>query len=353
MDMHIEPEELRDSARKLLEKGVDRRAAYADTPGDGGAGLRATMAELGWMLLTTPAELDGLGQSFVALAPIYQELGRALAPVAFASTMAAAEVLVSAPDLLARIGSGEATIAIAHGDDVGIQGDRVSGTLPDVLDARAATHLLLIGADMRVVDLADSGVTLTDIPTWDRSRQLADIKLENVSAIILPANAEAAAIVRAHLDLAIACDSLGGADQALEEAIAYMGTRQQFNRPIGSFQALKHRSADLKVALEIARAFTNDAAQSFVDRREGWASIAAQAKLLASQAYRSIAEESVQFHGGIGFTWEHDCHLFLKRALLNEMLGGSPEEYKDRIAPDILRRAFAERARTRPTPGYA
>jgi alkylation response protein AidB-like acyl-CoA dehydrogenase len=340
-DMHIEPEELRDAARRLLEKSVDRHAAYAEKPAENGSMLRGKMAELGWMLLTTLEEHDGLGQSFVALSPIYQELGRALASVAFASTMAAVEVLGSAPDLLARIGSGEATIAIASSDAVNLQGDRVSGTLSDVLDARDATHLLLVGDYMLVIDLAESGVTLTDVPTWDRTRHLADVQLENVQATVLPTNEEAAAIVRAHLDLAIACDSLGGADRALEEAIAYMGTRQQFNRPIGSFQALKHRSADLKVALEIARAFLNDACRAFADRRQGWASIAAQAKLLAADAYHNIAEESVQFHGGIGFTWEHDCHLFLKRALLNEMLGGTPEQYRDRIAPDILRRAFS------------
>jgi alkylation response protein AidB-like acyl-CoA dehydrogenase len=339
-DLYIEPEELRDSARRLLEKTVDRRAPYADAPTNDGA-LRSTMAELGWMLLTTPEEHGGLGQSFVALSPIYQELGRSLASVPFASTMAAAEVLAAAPDLLARIGSGEAIFAIADGGTVSLQDNRASGTLSDILDARAATHLLLLGKDMAVIDLSASGVTRRDVPTWDRTRHLADIQLDSAQATVLPTNSEAASVARAHLDLAIACDSLGGADQALAEAIAYMGTRQQFNRPIGSFQALKHRSADLKVALEIARAFTDDACEAFVQRREGWASIAAQAKLLASEAYRAIAEESVQFHGGIGFTWEHDCHLFLKRALLNEMLGGTPEQYKDRIAPDILRRALS------------
>jgi len=345
-DMQIDTEELRDSARRLLEKEVDRRARYAEPPREDGA-LYGKMAELGWMLLTTPAEQDGLGQSFVALAPIYQELGRALASVPFAGTMAAADVLACvahASDLLARIGSGEAIFAVAEGDGLALNDSRASGTLADVLDGCKATHLLLLAEKLFVIDLSVAGVTVGDVTTWDRSRSLADIQLDNAPATILATGPDARAIVRAHLDLAIACDSLGGADQALTEAIAYMGTRQQFNRPIGSFQALKHRSADLKVALEIARAFTNDACEAFVERREGWASIAAQAKLLASETYHAITEESVQFHGGIGFTWEHDCHLFLKRALLNEMLGGTPEQYRDRIAPDILRRAFAGRA---------
>lgn len=342
-DMQIDPEELRDSARRLLEKEVDRRAPYAESPGDGSVALRAKMAELGWMLLTTPAEQDGLGQSFVALAPIYQELGRALSPVSLGGSLAAAEVLTG--DLLARIGSGEAVFAVAESGPVRIADGHATGTLSDVIDVRGATHLLLLGSTVAVVDL--SGVTLSETPLWDRTRSSAEIRLDATPATLLyggHAAADAAALVRAHLDLAIACDSIGGAEKALEEAIAYMGTRQQFNRPIGSFQALKHRSADLKVALEIARALLNDACQAFVERREGWPSIAAQAKLLAAEAYRNIAEESVQFHGGIGFTWEHDCHLYLKRALLNEMIGGSPEQYRDRIAPDILRRAFAGRA---------
>jgi alkylation response protein AidB-like acyl-CoA dehydrogenase len=352
MDSQIEPEELRDSARRFLEKAVDRRAPYGSPSPDDLVGLRVRMAELGWMLLITPAEFGGLGQSFAALAPIYQELGRALARVAFSGTMAAADVLtaVGSPEsreILARIGSGEVVIAIAE-VDLRREDERVSGTLQDVWDARGATHLLRIPGDSReasvlLIDLEGDGVTLRDVPMWDRTRNAADVQLDGAHAIVLQSGPDARIlgdVARAHLDLAIACDSLGGADRVLAEAITYMATRRQFNRPIGSFQALKHRCADLKVTLEIARAFTDHACTAYVERRQGWGSIAAQAKLLASEAYRSIAEESVQFHGGIGFTWEHDCHLFLKRALLNEMLGGTPEQYRDRIAPDVLRRAI-------------
>jgi len=354
MDAQIEPGELRDSARRLLEKAVNYRVPYGNpSPVEGVAAVRSMMAELGWMLLTTPVEWGGLGQSFAALSPIYQELGRALAPVAFAGTMAAVDVLIAvgspeSRDLLVRIGAGEVVIAIAEIDGR-MEDQRVSGTLSDVLDASAATHLLRIpgksdDASVMVIDLGGDGVTLRDVPMWDRTRNIANVQLDVAHAILLQSGPDSRTlgdIARAHLDLAIACDSIGGADRALAEAITYMATRRQFNRPIGSFQALKHRSADLKVAFEIARAFTDDACRAFVERRQGWGSIAAQAKLLASEAYRAIAEESVQFHGGVGFTWEHDCHLFLKRALLNEMLGGTPEQYRDRIASDVLRRAFA------------
>lgn len=356
MDMMIEPAELRDTAQKLLAKAVGRRAAYGDVAGDKGAALRALMAEQGWMLLTTPNELDGLGQSFHAVVPIYEELGRALASVAFAGTMAAVEALTlvgtaESGEWLSRIGAGEVTIAVAAGDELSFDGNIVSGTLSGVWEGGQATHLLVVPdrgeAPLAIIDLSAPDVVVTELAVWDRTRTIADIALSGAeAAVLLEASQSQAAgqAVRAHLDLAIACDSLGGADACLADAIAYMGTRQQFNRPIGSFQALKHRSADLKVGLEIARALTNDACNAFVDRREDWTCAAAKAKLLAAGAYRAVAEESVQFHGGIGFTWEHDCHLFLKRALLNEMLGGTPEEYKDRLAPDVLRRAMAGRS---------
>jgi alkylation response protein AidB-like acyl-CoA dehydrogenase len=351
MDMVLDPAELRDTARKLLEKATELRAAYGDGPGDAGAALRNLMAEQGWMLLTTPVEQDGLGQSFEAIAPIYQELGRVLSSAAYVGTMAAADVLGSldsadAREWLARIGSGEAIFALAAAGGVNIADGKASGALSVVWEAGQATHLLLLpeGPDscLAIVDLA--GAVLTQTPMWDRTRTVADVQLSGTAASILLSGkdaADAAVLAQAHIDLALACDSLGGADRCLEASIEYMATRQQFNRPIGSFQALKHRSADLKVGLEIARAFANDAVEAFVSRRQGWSFIAAQAKLLASGAFRAIAEESVQFHGGVGFTWEYDCHLFLKRALLNEVLCGTPEAYKDRIAPDILRRAFA------------
>lgn len=360
--MDIGLEELRDSARRVLSKSVDRRAPYSDAPATDG-GLRQLMAEQGWMLLTTPSALGGLGQSFVALSPIYEELGRTAARVAFSTTMAAVDVLSEiagssvAEDLLSAIGNGNAVVAVAvakegeltvkeAGSDV-----EISGKLRDVLDADRATHLLvlshIIDMPVIVIDLDGGGIIRSEVATWDRTRSLADCDFDGAQGHVLLSGAAArgaAAVACAHLDLAVASDSLGGADQIFSETIDYMATRVQFGRPVGSFQALKHRSADLKVVLELARAFTVDACDAFATRRAGWASIAAQAKLIATDAFRAIAEEAVQFHGGIGFTWEHDCHLFLKRALLNEMLGGTPEQYKDRVAPDILRRAFAGEA---------
>ena len=205
-----------------------------------------------------------------------------------------------------------------------------------MLLARAPARVLL-------VDLAGEGVSQDPAPMWDRSRRAADIRLEGARASCLVEGQEATDHVRAHLDLALALDSIGGARQSLEETIAYLGVRQQFGRPIGSFQALKHRAADHKVALEMAAALARHATVSFATPLGLGGLIAGQARLLANQAYRAISEDAVQLHGGIGFTWEQDCHLFLKRAWLNEVLFGVPEQRRDELAPKLLARVAADR----------
>jgi len=212
-----------------------------------------------------------------------------------------------------------------------------------ICDADRATDLLILpcAGSAALIALGSTGVTVEPIQTWDRSRCFADIRLAGAAATQLSIDTIAAArIARAHLDLAMAWDCIGAADQALEEAVAYMGMRRQFDRPIGSFQSLKHRAADLKVGLELARALALSAGDLYAVRGDGWDDRAGQARLLAVRAFRAIAEEAIQFHGGIGFTWEHDCHIFLKRALMNEMLGGSAELVSDRIAPGIFSRAL-------------
>jgi alkylation response protein AidB-like acyl-CoA dehydrogenase len=341
----IDPEELRDSARRLLADQVDRRAGLDQPQSEPGAALLGEMANLGWLLLTAPAARGGLDQSFEALAPIYEEMGRALAPLSIALTMAAVDVLRDqdggpGAQLLDRIIAGEARVVAVFLSGAEAPVQRSFLLVPDGI---SATDLLILpeSGQARLINLRGPGVRIEQIETWDRSRSFADIHLDDVEPTPLAGDGAAASrVARAHHDLAIAWDSIGGAQQALDEAIAYMGTRKQFGRPIGSFQALKHRAADLKVRLEVARALAQRASAAFAERSGAWADLAGQAHLLAVDSYRAITEESVQFHGGIGFTWEHDCHQFLKRALMNEVLGGTPEQIRDRVAPGILERAL-------------
>jgi alkylation response protein AidB-like acyl-CoA dehydrogenase len=346
----IDPEELRDAAKRLLTDKVDRRAGWGEQRELDTASLEGEIAGLGWSLLTLPVSRGGLGQSFVALAPIYEEMGRSLAPFTLADSLAAADVLVAdgsavAVQLLDRIASGEARVVVAFSP--AMEEKIRASELSLVRGAIGATDVLVLPergeGPVVLVDLLGAGVAVERVETWDRGRTFGDIRLSGAAAsrpLTIEAR-EARSLARAHLDLAMAWDSVGGAEQALSEAVAYMGTRQQFGRPIGSFQALKHRAADLKVGLELARALTRKASLVYAEREDGWSDLTGQARLLAVDAYRAIAEEAVQFHGGIGFTWEYDCHLFLKRALMNEMLGGTPEQIRDRVAPGIFGRALA------------
>ncbi|WP_156681278.1 acyl-CoA dehydrogenase family protein [Sphingomonas profundi] len=343
----IEPEELREGAKRLLADRIDRRAGWHERPRADISALLGEISELGWVLLTAPPANGGLGQSFAALAPIYEEMGRALSPLSLAATLQAVDVLAAtggaaASALLDRITGGEARVATLWATvpaETPIDADFI--TVPGTADA---TDLLILPEDgegpVLLVDLSVDGVTVMPVDTWDRTRSFCDIRLRGVDAVSLT-GAGAARLARAHGDLAMAWDCIGAGLQCLDEAIAYMGTRKQFNRPIGSFQALKHRSADLKVGLEIARALADHATITFARRGAGWADLAGQARILAVDAFRAVAEESVQFHGGIGFTWEYDCHLFLKRALMNEMIDETPEQVRDRIAPAVMERALA------------
>ena len=348
--IEVDVEEIRDVARRLLADRVDRRAPYAEPPRNEARALFLSMAELGWTQLTLPEEVGGLGLSFTALAPIYEEMGKAVAPVALFPTLASLELLASpqasadARSLCPAIVGGEVKLAVAftpQGRAAVREGQAELAALSIPADPDTS-HLLLLeeGGAAWLVDLAAAGATVRQPEMWDRSRPVIDIVLESAPAIAATVGdpAEPIARVRGHLDLALAWDSLGGARQSLEETIGYMLTRQQFGRQIGSFQALKHRAADHKVAVEVATAFAREATGAFARQAPEAAVRAAQARILANDAYHAMAEDAVQLHGGIGFTWEHDCHLFLKRALLNEMLFETPEARRDRLAAVLFDR---------------
>ncbi len=337
----LDAEELRDAAVRLLTDHVDRRAPW-DGRDSGAKALEGTMTELGWYLLTVPEDLGGLGQSFNALAPIYEELGRALAPVWLSGTMAALDVLLADGSSIAMAtvrgiiedGQRVATIIMPPGPAPG------SVLLPEVPGADVADHYLLVpedGSGALLISATDPGVSVRRVDNWDRGRSYADVRVEHAAGSRLTLDPKRALdLARAHLELALAWDCIGGADQCLAETIQYMQGREQFGRPIASFQALKHRAADHKVALELARSLVRHASEIFAARGPNWGVLATQARLLATEAFRAVAEDAVQLHGGVGFTWEYDCHLFLKRALVNEIIGGTPDQLRDRIVPSVV-----------------
>jgi len=362
LEFLIQQDELRDSARRVLDRKASRRLPAAQ---DGGVqwsdpGLWRTIADLGWLGIAVPEAMGGLGQPFYVLATLYQELGRVLSAQPFSSATIGLGAFVrcggAASVLVDQAIAGDSVIVLTSG--LGTVGASVagtktvlSGTVRTVPDAGIATHLLVpidCGEPaLALVGLPHPGVSVVHRSTWDQTRQVFDVAFADAeidSAAVLVRGDAATSLLdhaAAQLDLALACDAIGGSDAIFAETLDYMGIRQQFGRPIASFQALKHRCADLKMAMEASRSLTEAACRAFSDDCDGWRAAAACSRLYAGSVYRTVTEEAVQFHGGIGFTWEHDCHLFLKRARLSEVIAGSSEQRKDQVAPALFRAAYA------------
>jgi len=283
-----------------------------------------------------------------------------LSPQPFVSATIGLDALVrcgEAPgDLVESAVAGESVIVLASGlgtVSASVAGTKtiLSGTVRTVLDAGIATHVL-VPVDcgkpaLALIGLPHPGVAIVHRPTWDQTRQVFDVEFAGTeidsAAILVRGNAAASVLdhAAAQLDLALAGDAIGGSDAIFAQTLDYMGIRQQFGRSIASFQALKHRCADLKMGMEASRSLTDAACKVYSDDRGDWRAAAACSRIYAGSVYRTVTEEAVQFHGGIGFTWEHDCHLFLRRARLSEVIAGSSEQRKDHVAPALFRAAYA------------
>jgi alkylation response protein AidB-like acyl-CoA dehydrogenase len=243
------------------------------------------------------------------------------------------------------VGERIATLALdaAHGWPVcavGLSGGRLSGTFPGVLDGAAADTLLILVADGRgatlcSVDLHGSGVRVRRRRTMDGTRRLADVSLDSAPARVL--GELGAAHVEAIYDTALVAlsnEMVGGAQALLRSTLEYTRVRFQFGRPIGSFQALKHRLADLHVDVELAKVAAWEAALGLAadDEPSVHASLA---KFTTSDAYLTAALEAIQLHGGIGFTWEQDTHLWYRRAKSSEVFLGTPAFHRDRMLKEM------------------
>lgn len=331
--MSVDRIELQDSARRV----VTEAGLAADEQK-----LWPLIVELGWLLVSVPEELGGLGQGLPAACALYTELGRGLAGTSYLSAMLAIDAvshstLADAAAWVERFTVGDyvaaplADAALTVTDSAGKP--TLTGLASAVPAADKAGHILAIASDrVALVPVDRPGVELTPRPTWDRTRPLFDVRFSNVvldDALILasgPAAQKLAGRLSTQRDFALASDSVGGAEALLEMTVEYLRTRRQYGRPLALFQALKHRCADLKALIAGAEALLLDS----LDRLDAADEDGAEAEImgkgvkqLACAGYSKVAEEALQLHGGIGMTSEHACHLFLKRALLNENLGGS------------------------------
>jgi alkylation response protein AidB-like acyl-CoA dehydrogenase len=326
------------------------------------------LAGMGWTGLLIPDSFGGLGLSLLDLAVLQEEMGRAVMPGPFfASSVLAALSLINGSatalkkEWLPRLACGEAIGALAFleasdrldADGVVARaaktrtGYRLNGVKMFVLDAQVADFLVVAarrrghgdsGICLVLVPRGTAGVTVQPLPTVDQTRRPCEVVLRNVD---VPASARLAdesrgwKVLSRVIDAAsvlLAADSLGGAQRALEMAVEYAKVRQQFGRPIGAFQAVKHICAEMVSEIEPSRALVWYAAYAYDHETRNAARAASMAKARLGDVYARTTNRAVQIHGGIGFTWEHDIHLWFKRAKWNEAAFGDPTYHRERLA---------------------
>ncbi|MHA6758989.1 acyl-CoA dehydrogenase family protein [Streptacidiphilus sp. PAMC 29251] len=346
-------QELRGNVRALLAARAPHSATLARTeseqPVDTGL-WRALAVELGVTGLAVPEKSGGAGASWRETAVVLEELGRAAAAVPYLGSAVLATALLLAADesaLLPTVASGEhvAAVAVPFGTAPGaafpeaVRADAeglLHGTVRLVADARTADVLLVPARSAAGPALYAVGqFTAEPVVSLDMTRPLADLVLDAAPGRMI---AEGDAAVQA-LDAALtagaallASEQLGVAEWALETTLAYVKERHQFGRPIGSFQAVKHRLADLWVSVAQLRAVARNAADALATGSADAPVAAALAQAFASQLAVTAAEEAVQLHGGIGFTWEHPAHLYLKRAKSSSIALGTADRHRARLA---------------------
>jgi alkylation response protein AidB-like acyl-CoA dehydrogenase len=359
---------LKNEARKFLEgesptakvrKVLDDDAKAYDEA------LWKGVAAQGWMGAAIPEEYGGLGLGYLELCVIAEELGRAVAPIPFASTVyfLAEAVLIAGTDaqkqaLLPKIAAGEVIGCVATSEGPGaltpgavqasVSGGKLSGTKVPVTDGDIATHALALAKEggqlsLFLVDLA-SGVTRESLKTLDPTRDAARLVFSGAAAERLGPAGEGFALLEQVLDRAavlLAFEQCGGADRCLEMAKAYALERYAFGRVIASYQAIKHKLADMYVKNELARSNSYYGAWALNTNAPELPIAASAARIAACEAYWFAAKENIQTHGGIGFTWEVDAHLFYRRSRQLSLVAGAPRVWKERLVSQLERRNAA------------
>lgn len=361
-----EQEELRTTLRRFLADkapSADVRRWMDSDPGHDPALWRQMAGQLGLHGLALPEEYGGSGGGPVELGIVLEELGRVLLPSPYFATVAlAGQALTACGDDTAKArwlpgiadGSLTATLALAEEggswrpEDVttratvtrGEGGWALSGTKMFVVDGDSADLLLVVaragtGPALFAVHGDAPGVTRTRLEALDPTRRLARIDLAGAAAARVGPDGDAAAYLRTVLDrvaVALAAEQVGGAQACLDTAVEYAKVRVQFGRPIGSFQAVKHKCADTLVKVEAARSAAYHALFVAAEGSSELSASAALAGAYCADAFTHAAKENIQIHGGIGYTWEHDAHLYLKRAKSSQHLFGSPASHRARLA---------------------
>jgi len=363
--------EEQEELRKVVKDFLNAKSSEAtvrelmDTESGYDTAIWSQMGEqMGLQGLIIPEEFGGSGYSYVELIVVLEEMGRRLLCAPYFSTVVlAANTLLHSGDEAAKakylpgIASGEtiATLAFteANGkwDESGItleatgSGDSwtLTGEKMYVLDGHTAGLVLVAaktakGTSLFAVDGAAAGLTRTALSTMDQTRKQARLEFAGVPAELIGTEGEGWTVLSRVLDLAavgLAAEQVGGAQECLEMAVQYAKDRVQFGRPIGSFQAIKHKCADMLLETESAKSAAYYAGWCAAELNDELPSVASLAKSYCSEAYFHTTAENIQIHGGIGFTWEHPAHLYFKRAKSSELLFGDPTYHRELLAQRI------------------
>ena len=342
---------LRDEARKFLSQECPLEEVHRVLNGNDAYSQKVWqgIVDMGWAATALPAEYGGFGMGYLELCVLAEEIGRAVAPVPFSSAIyLAGECLLLAgsgsqcAELLPKLATGERIGTLAVVDESGgtmIRNGRLSGTKVVVPDAQVADYVLVSARDgedtsLYLAELSDGGVSTQEQGTIDASRSYSRLDFTDVPVELVGDAGNASKILDAVYDRAailFAFEQLGGAQAALDMACRFACERFAFGRPIGSFQGIKHRLAEMYVTLELARSNCYHGAHALSTNADDLPIAAAASRVAAGRAFFECARENTQVHGGMGFSWEGDCHLFYRRAkLLNLALGGE-RRWKDKL----------------------
>ncbi len=360
---------LKTEARKFLDgrcpvsvvRGVlDDPAKPYDT------GLWKSVAEQGWLGAAIPEEHGGLGLGGAELCVIAEELGRSLAPIPFASTVyfAAEALMLAGSDAqkakwLPKIAAGEVIGCFATSERAGaltegqiqasVQSGKLTGIKLPVTDGDSADIAIVLAREsgqvgLYLVELAGEGVTRETLQTLDPTRSVAKLTFTGATAERLGEAGEGMAMTEAVLDRAavyLAFEQVGGADRCLEMAKSYALERYAFGRVIGSYQAIKHKLADMYIKTELARSNAYYGAWALGEGGTDLKIAAASARVAATEAFWFAAKESLQTHGGMGYTWDVDCHLYYRRSQQLGLVAGGAKSWKERLVSQLERRNAA------------
>lgn len=357
---------LRSTAREFLENEFPMTAVRELL--DDARGYRPEtwkqMAELGWIGILVPEEYGGSGLGFVDLVVVLEEMGRSLLPSPFLANLQGMLAVLRAgsdtqkKELLPAVAAGDRILSFAITEEAGTEdpadlqlraeptgsGYSLNGTKLFVPDAQSADVLVVAartggageaGLSLVLVDRDAPGLEITPLESMDQTRRIAEVGFSDTPAQLLGAadsGWQTWEWVRDRALVALSADAVGGCEKVLEDSVSYAKERIQFGKPIGVNQAIKHKCADMLIQVESSKSISRYAAWAVAEELSEAPLAAAMAKAYTSEAYRHCTAENIQIHGGVGFTWEYDCHLYFKRAKAVEVTYGDPSFQRERVA---------------------